>query len=82
LQRRILQPYDHKLSPQQKKLLRRFARGDTDEEIAREFAIRADLIAAQRQKIMEKSGIGSQAQVAAAADQFACWPRRAGARGD
>ena len=66
---------DHKLSSQQKKLLTRFARGKTDEKIAREFGCHADLIAAQRQKIMEKLEIRSQAQLAAAARQFAGWPR-------
>ena len=82
MQEQIPSPDHNRLSQQQKKLLRRLAKGQTDEQIGREFAIRADLIAAQRQKIMEKLGIRSQAQVAAAADQFACWPRRAGAQGD
>jgi DNA-binding CsgD family transcriptional regulator len=68
-----LSPEHHKLSPQQKKLLRRFARGKTDEQIAKEFRCRADLIAAQRQMIMAKLEIGSQAQLAAAARQFADW---------
>ena len=50
-------------------------RGKTDEQIAKEFRCRADLIAAQRQTIMEKLEIGSQARLAAAARQFADWPR-------
>ena len=66
---------DNELSPQQKKLLRRFAGGKTDEQIAKEFRCPADLIAAQRQMIMEKLDISSQAQLAAAARQFAYWPK-------
>ena len=75
MQQRILPPDDNKLSPQQRKLLRRFAKDMTDEQIAREFGCRASLIAAQRQTIMEKLKIRSPAQFAAAADQFACWRR-------
>jgi DNA-binding CsgD family transcriptional regulator len=75
LQQRILPPDDNKLSQQQKKLLRRFAKAKTDEQIAREFSCRADLIAAQRQRIVEKLEIGSQAQLVAAAYQFANWHR-------
>ena len=70
-----LAPKDNELSRQQKKLLRRFARGKTDEQIAREFGCHADLIAAQRQTLMEKLEIRSQAQLAAAARQFANWPK-------
>jgi DNA-binding CsgD family transcriptional regulator len=73
LHQQPLAPKDNELSRQQKKLLRRFARGKTDEQIAREFGCHADLIAAQRQKIMEKLEIRSQAQLAAAARQFASW---------
>lgn len=68
-------PDRKKLSPQRKKLLRRFAKGMTDEQIAKEFGCRADLIAAQRQIIVEKLEIRSHAQLAAAAHQFACWSR-------
>lgn len=63
------------LSPQQKKLLRRFAKGKTDEKIAQEFRCRAHLIAAQRQTLMEMLEIRSQEQLAAAAQQLAYWPR-------
>jgi DNA-binding CsgD family transcriptional regulator len=75
MQRRILSSDDDELSPQQKKMLRRFAKGKSDEQIAREFGCRADLIAAQRQRIVEKLEIRSQEQLAAAARQFACWKR-------
>ena len=66
---------DHKLSPQQKKLLRRFAGGKTDEQIAKEFRCRAHLIAAQRQMILAKLAIRSEAQLTAATRQFANWPK-------
>jgi DNA-binding CsgD family transcriptional regulator len=79
LDQQSLPPERRELSPQQKKLLRRFAQGKTDEKIAEEFGCRAHLVAAQRQTIMEKLEIRSQAQLAAAARQFASWPRpRAG----
>ena len=70
-----LSPEDHKLSPQQKKLLRRFAGGKTDEQIAKEFRCRAHLIAAQRQMISAKLEIRSEAQLTAATRQFANWPK-------
>jgi DNA-binding CsgD family transcriptional regulator len=73
LHQQPLAPKDNELSRQQKKLLRRFARGKTDKQIGREFGCHADLIAAQRQKIMEMFEIKSQAQLAAAARQFASW---------
>ena len=61
----------HELSPQQKKLLRRFANEQTDEQIAKEFRCRAHLIAAQRQMISAKLEIRSEAQLTAATRQFA-----------
>jgi DNA-binding CsgD family transcriptional regulator len=64
-------PHGDKLSPQQKKLLRRFAQRKTDKQIAKEFGCHAELIAAQRQTIMEKLEIRSLARLAAAARQFA-----------
>jgi len=70
---RKLRPQDNKLSPQQKKLLRRFARGKTDKQIANEFRCRSDLIAAQRKLITEKLEISSQTQFAEAARRFAPW---------
>ena len=67
------------LSMQQKKLLRRFAKGKTDEQIAKEFGCHAELIAAHRQTMMEKLEIRSQAQLAAAVRQFASgWRNQAG----
>jgi DNA-binding NarL/FixJ family response regulator len=80
MQQPILSLDDNKLSAQQQKLLRRFAKGKTDEQIAVEFRCRADLIAAQRQRIMEKLEVRSQAQLAAAAHQFAYWGRSITAR--
>jgi DNA-binding NarL/FixJ family response regulator len=72
----IPSPDRDKLSPQEKKLLRRFAKGKTNEQIATEFGCRPSLIAAQRQRIVEKLEIGSQAQLAVAAHQFASWSRK------
>ena len=62
------------MSPQQKKLLRRFADGKSDKQIAREFGCRAALIAAQRQFMIDRLEISSQAQLAAVAIQLASWP--------
>jgi DNA-binding CsgD family transcriptional regulator len=70
-----LQQRIDKLSPQKKKLLRRFAKGKTDEQIARELGCHADLIAALRQRIVEKLEIRSQARLVAAANQIANWGR-------
>jgi DNA-binding CsgD family transcriptional regulator len=75
LHQQTLPPEDNKLSRHQKKLLRRFAKRKTDEQIAKEFGCHAELIAAQRQTLMEKLEIRSQAQLAAAARQFANWPK-------
>ena len=75
MQEQIPSPDRKKLSPQEKKLLRRFAKGKTDGQIAEEFRCRADLITAQRQMIMEKLEITSQAQLVAAGRQFASWSR-------
>jgi DNA-binding CsgD family transcriptional regulator len=63
------------LSPQQQKLLRRFAQGKTDEEIARKLRCPAHLIKAQRQMLVERFQVKSQADLAAAARQFASWPK-------
>jgi hypothetical protein len=49
------------LSPQQKKLLRRIAKGKTDEEIAKEFGCRADLIDAGR-GVLVWSGITGKSE--------------------
>ena len=72
----IPSPDRDKLSPQEKKLLRRFAKGKTNKQIATEFGCRPSLIAAQRQRIVEKLEIGSQAQLAVAAHKFASWSRK------
>ena len=73
MQQRIQPSGDDKLylSPQQRKLLRRFAKTKTDEQIAKELGCPADLIAAQRQWIVEKLEIKSQEQFVEAAHQFA-----------
>jgi DNA-binding NarL/FixJ family response regulator len=76
LHQQTLPPEENKLSRHQKKLLRRFAWGKTDEQIAEELRCPAKLIAARRRSMMEKLEIRSQAQLAAAARQFANGPGR------
>ena len=68
-------PRDIELTGQQQKLLRRFANGQTDKEIASEFKCPVRVVTAQRQLIIEKLKIGSQAELAAAARQYASWPK-------
>ncbi|WP_354057623.1 LuxR C-terminal-related transcriptional regulator [Bradyrhizobium sp. RT6a] len=65
---------DVSISPQRKKLLRRFADGKTDKQIAREFGCRAALIAAQRQFMIDRLKISSQAELAVVAIELASWP--------
>ena len=64
------------LSPREKQLLRRLAKGKTDEEIAVKIGGTKDQIGAQRRRLIEKLRIQSQAQLVAAADQLAAWPAR------
>jgi DNA-binding CsgD family transcriptional regulator len=52
------------VSPQEKKLLRRFAAGKTDIQIARELYITESRIAAQRQRLAEKFQIHTHQQLA------------------
>ena len=75
MHQQTLSPEDIELSPQQKKLLRRFAGGKPDEQIAKDFRCRAHLIAAQRQMILAKLEIRSEAQLTAATRRFANWPK-------
>jgi DNA-binding NarL/FixJ family response regulator len=64
------------LSAADKKLLRRFARGRTDREIALEFSARESIIVDRRRKIMAALQVGSNAQLAAMANRLAFWPNR------
>jgi FixJ family two-component response regulator len=65
-----------KLTPMQKKLLRRFADRKSDTDIAEELGIREKMIAAQRCKIMRVFRVRAHAQLEALADRLAPWPHR------
>jgi DNA-binding CsgD family transcriptional regulator len=62
------------VSPREKLLLRRFAAGMTDSEIAGEFRDRPSRIAAQRQRLAEKFDIRTTEQFATVADEPARHP--------
>ncbi|MGX1320509.1 DNA-binding CsgD family transcriptional regulator [Bradyrhizobium sp. USDA 377] len=62
------------LSPREKRLLRRFARGKTDKMIAQEIGGTAKQVAAARAMLTKKLGIHSQEQFAVAASELAPWP--------
>ena len=64
------------LSSREKKLLRRFASGKTDVEIAHELGDREERIAAQRQRIREKLQIQTDEQLVVLAGTLARWPNR------
>ena len=68
------------VSPREKKLLRRFAAGKTDIEIAIELRDRESRIAAQRQRLADKFQIETHEQLLAVANKMAAdgrHPRRA-----
>jgi FixJ family two-component response regulator len=58
------------LTPTDKKLLRRFAHGDTDKEIAGQLGAKENIIADRRHRIMEALHAGSNAELAAMASQL------------
>ena len=62
------------LSPREKKLLRRFASGMTDKQIAKELGDREERIAAQRQRIREKYQIQTDDQLVVLAGRLVHWP--------
>jgi DNA-binding CsgD family transcriptional regulator len=62
------------LTPREKQLLRRFAAGKTDAEIATHFGTRAKQFAEQRKRLLEKLGIKSEVEIAEIAKQLAPWP--------
>jgi|SRR5215831_12994515 len=64
------------LRPREKKLLRRFASGKTDKEIAQELGDREERIAAQRQRLREKLQIQTDEQLVVLAGTLAHWPYR------
>jgi DNA-binding NarL/FixJ family response regulator len=62
------------LSPREKQLLRRLAKGKTDHRIALEIGGTHRQIGLQRQRLIARLGIRSHAQLVKLADQFAPWP--------
>lgn len=62
-------------SPQEKKLLRRFAQGKSNQQIAEDLGGTADRIEALRQMILKKFEIRSPAELMMVADKLAAWPK-------
>ena len=62
------------LSPRDKKLLRRLAKGMTDHAIAVEIGGRADQVHDQRLRLLAKLQIIAQRDLVAAAERLAPWP--------
>ena len=63
------------VSPREKKLLRRFAAGKTDAQIAVELGDTESRVAAQRQRLAEKFQIDTHEQLVAVANNLARMPR-------
>jgi DNA-binding CsgD family transcriptional regulator len=59
------------VSPREKKLLRRFAAGKTDIEIAKELGDTESRVAAQRQRLAEKFQVDTHEQFVAVANKLA-----------
>jgi DNA-binding CsgD family transcriptional regulator len=64
------------VSPREKKLLRRFAAGKTDPEIATELHDRESRVAAQRQRLAEKLQIHTHEQLVDVAKTLARYPAK------
>ena len=64
------------LSPREKQLLRRLAKGKSDKQIAKEIGGTERQVATQRQTLRKKLQVQSEAQLAEAADRFASWPSK------
>jgi DNA-binding CsgD family transcriptional regulator len=62
------------LSSREKKLLRRLAKGMSDDVIASQIGGRPDQIAEQRQRLCQKLGISSRAEIMEVAARLAAWP--------
>jgi DNA-binding NarL/FixJ family response regulator len=56
------------------RLLRRFAKGNTNKQIAQELGIKESVITDQRSKIMRSLQITSQAKLVVMTDRLAFWP--------
>jgi DNA-binding CsgD family transcriptional regulator len=59
------------LSPREKRLLRRFAAGKTDKEIAGHLGGTAEQVSAQRARLLSKLQISSKTEIAEAAKRLA-----------
>jgi DNA-binding CsgD family transcriptional regulator len=59
------------LSPREKQLLRRLAKGKSDEQIAVQIGGTKLQVAAQRQRLTDRLGIRSPTELAAAAERLA-----------
>jgi len=68
------------VSPREKKLLRRFAAGKTDIEIARELGDIESRVAVQRQRLAEKFQIATHEQLVEVANKLAPYCRRENSR--
>jgi len=62
------------LSPREKRLLRRLARGYPDHAIARQIGGRDGQVSDQRRRLLQKLQIYSQSEIAEAAARWAPWP--------
>jgi len=62
------------LSARERQLLRRFALGKSDKVIVREIGGTQQQIAVQRERLIDKLKIQSQAQLVTLAGQLAAWP--------
>lgn len=62
------------LSPREKRILRRLARGYSDRAIAVQIGGRPEQVGEQRKRLLQKLQISSQSEIAEAAAQWASWP--------
>jgi DNA-binding CsgD family transcriptional regulator len=69
------------LSSREKRLLRRFAQGKADKKIAAEIGGTEQQVSAQRQRVLRKLQIRTEAQLISLAAQLASWPARPRATG-
>jgi len=62
------------LSPREKRLLRRIARGCSDRSIPAQIGGRADQVGEQRKRLLQKLQLNSPSEIAEAAARWAFWP--------
>jgi len=73
-QRELATSPDVPLSSREKQLLRRFAQGKTDRQIAVNIGGTERRISAQRERLLQKLHIQTAAQLVSAATSLARWP--------